>query len=482
MERGSARVAVVGGGISGLSSALALQDRGLAVTLFEARQRPGGVVYSEQASGFVFEGGPDSVLSAKPATLQLIDRLGMTDRLISTRPDGGETYILHKGKLVPLPQGLSMLVPARMSQIASTPLLSPLGKLRMALEYVVPVRRDDADESVGEFVRRRLGRQVLEHLAEPLLAGIYAGDADRLSLAATFPRLRDVELTHGGIIKGVLAEKHRRNGAPDAATASRHTPFVSLAGGLGELVEGLSHALSSSEVRTGEAVRSLEPCGDGYRLMLADGQRLEFDAVVLAIPAPAAADLVEPLSPDLTGALREIYCVSPVTVSVAFDERDIGGRESGRGFVIPRSEGRALTAVTWSSNKFAGRAPAGVALLRAFLGKAGYEEPASLSDDRVLSLVLDELASILGITAPPLEWRVYRWQNALPQYTVGHYERVARINALAAEMPRLALAGSAYQGIGIPDCIRFANEQAQKLVDGLYADQPGARHTTRVTA
>lgn len=463
------KVAVIGGGISGLTSALTLQDRGHAVTVLESRHRLGGVICSNREDGILFEGGPDSVLSAKPATIQLLERLGMTERIISTRTDGGGTFILRDGNLVPLPQGLSMMVPVDVREIARTRLLSPAGKIRMALEYFVPPRKDEADESIGDFVRRRLGREALEFLAEPLLSGIYAGDVDQLSLAATFPRLRDAEREHGGVIRSVRASRNKQHSSQ--RPTSSYSPFVSLADGMGELIAGLRVALGSSDIRTGTTVSSIERDETRYILTFGGGHREIFDAVVLAVPTPAAAYLLDPLHQDLSSILWEIHCVSPVTVSIAFDERDLDCQVAGRGFVIPRVESRALTAVTWSSNKFDGRAPDGIALLKAHLGKAARTTAIEQLDDRVLGMVLDELTSILGITAAPIAWRVYRWKHGLPQYTIGHQQRVSRISTITAKLPRLILVGSAFQGIGIPDCIRIATEQSQLLADRLDASQ-----------
>jgi len=463
------KVAVIGGGISGLTSALTLQDRGHAVTVLESRPRLGGVICSEREDGILFEGGPDSVLSAKPATFQLLERLGMTERIVSTRTDGGGTFILRDGNLVPLPQGLSMMVPVDVREIARTRLLSPAGKIRMALEYLVPARSDDSDESIGDFVRRRLGKEALEFLAEPLLSGIYAGDVDQLSLAATFPRLRDAEREHGGVIRSVRASRKKQHN-PQRPT-STYSPFASLADGMGELVDGLQLALGSCDIRTGTAVSSIERDEARYVLTFGGGHREIFDAVVLAVPAPAAAYLLDPFQQDLSSILREIPCVSPVTVSIAFAERDLDCQVAGRGFVIPRVERRALTAVTWSSNKFEGRAPDGIALLKAHLGKVARTAAMEQRDERVLGMVLDELVSILGITADPIAWRVYRWKHGLPQYNIGHQQRVSRISSITAQLPRLVLVGAAFQGIGIPDCIRIATEQSQLLADRLETFQ-----------
>lgn len=466
-----AHIVVAGGGIAGLTAAYTLASRGVMVTLVEADRRLGGKIYTERVGDLVIDAGPDSFLSAKPAALDLAARLGIADRLIDTRMDGGGTFILRAGKLQPLPEGITLLVPADLRSIARTPLLSPWGKLRMALDYFIPPRRGDADESVGAFVRRRLGREAFERLAEPLLSGIYAGDADALSLASTFPRLRDVERKHGSLVRGAIAQ--RRAQAGSAPSAPRRTPFVSFRAGLGELIDALASALERAEVRVGVSLVHLEREGHAWSVTLSDGTHMAADGVVLAIPACAAAELLTATAPALAATLREIPFVSTATVSFAFPAAALSGMAAGRGFVIPRAEGRALTAVTWTTNKFAGRASAGTALLRGFVGRAGNESPAALPDDALVALVRRELREILGIRAEPELVRVYRWPKALPQYTIGHPERLARIGEELARLPGLALTGASYRGVGIPDCIADAAGQANALVDALApAGQP----------
>lgn len=458
------RVIVAGGGIAGLTAALTLQERGIDVTLVEAEQRYGGKLRTEHEDGFLIDAGPDSFLSMKPAALQLAARVGIAERVIDTRGDGGGTYILRAGTLQPLPEGITLLVPTELKSIARTPLLSPLGKARMSLDYVIPARKGTDDESVGSFVRRRLGREAFERMAEPLLSGIYAGDADSLSLAATFPRLRDAERTHGGMVRAALAQ--RRAPRPAGATPA-HTPFISFDGGLGVLIDALQAALKSSDLRTNCTLRSLARQEDGWFVGLSDGTHVRADAVVLAISASAAATLIEPLSTPCATALREIPWVSSATVSLGFNERELGTPPNGRGFVIPRAEGRTLTAVTWTSNKFAGRTPPGQVLLRAFVGRAGNEAPALLPEDDLLQVVRRELTEILGIQAVPTLARVYRWPAALPQYTLGHLDRLTRIDTALTALPGLALTGASYRGIGIPDCISDAEQQAIRVADAL---------------
>lgn len=457
-------IAVAGGGISGLSAAFTLLELGHDIVVIEAAERFGGPIHTLREQGYIIDAGPDSFLSSKPGGLQLVNRLGLADQLINTRSDGGGTYILHDGTLAPLPEGLTLLVPTQFRAIAETPLLSVRGKARLLADYVIPARRDEADESVAAFVTRRVGCEAFEQLAEPLLSGIYAGDAQKLSLHATFPRLRDVERQHGGVIRGALAQRRAASGTP---RQSQHTPFVSLAGGLGTLIDGLVATLERVELRGGVRLSAVEPHGAGYRLALADGSTLAVDGLVLATPANVSAELLAGIDNALAEELRGIPYVSSATVSMAFREADVAGRAVGRGFVVPRVEGRRITAVTWSSNKFAGRAPENSALLRCFVGRAGAEQDAFLADDQLIELARGELASIMEITADPLWARVFRWPNAMPQYHVGHLERLARIDAQVAQHPRLALTGAAYRGVGIPDCITNATTVATALAERL---------------
>ena len=462
-----ARVVVIGGGISGLAAAVTLREAGIDVVLMEASSRLGGPIHTERRDGYIIDAGPDSFLSSKPGGLDFARRLGIDDQVVGTAPDGGGTFIVHNGRMQPLPEGITMLVPTQFRQILESPLLDLRGKLRLLADYFIPARRGNGDEPVGAFMRRRVGRQAFENLAEPLLSGIFAGDANQLSILATFPRLRDAEQRHGGLIRAALAA--RRSPARPPSTRA-YTPFVGLRNGLGTLIEAAARRVGEDNIYRDTAAISVERGNDGgFTVEASAGQRFEADAVILATPARPTADLLEPHAPEAARLLRKIPYVSSATVSMGFRERDVRERAGGRGFVVPKVEGFDLTAVTWSSRKFAGRAPEGEALLRGFVGRAGNEEPAFLPDDRVIEIVRRDLATITGLVAEPLFARVYRWHHAMPQYHVGHLERVAAIERDVARIPSLAVTGAAYHGVGIPDCISNATATARRIAEKLTA-------------
>jgi oxygen-dependent protoporphyrinogen oxidase len=468
-----AHAVIVGGGIAGLTAAYRLRQRGpvsgsdLRITLIEADHRLGGKIFTEQIDDLIIEAGPDSFLSQKAPAIALCEELGLSDRLIDSRKDGGDTYILRQGRLEPLPEGITMLVPTRFGPLLRSRLLSTRAKLRMGLEVLIPPCRTEADESVASFVTRRLGREAFERMAQPLLSGIYAGDAEQLSLLATFPRLRQVELEYGSLVRAMLAQRlrSRPRGRDQAPT---HSPFVSLRLGMGELVSALAARLEGVDVRLGTMANSVEPRpGGGYQLRLANGETLEADALLLAAPASVTADLLETIAPDLAETLRGIPYVSSATISLVYRQAEVGKLGAGRGFVIPRVENRELTAVTWASNKFPGRAPEGLVLLRAFVGRAGREGAVDLPDDLLLRLVTGELREILGLSANLVMSRIYRWHQAIPQYVLGHLDRLVEIDRRLADLPGLLLLGAAYHGVGIPDCIESGNRAAERAASVL---------------
>ncbi len=453
----TARVAVVGGGVAGLAAAHRLVERGVAdVVLLEAGDRLGGSIATERRDGFTIEAGADSFLTEKPWAAELCKRLGVP--LVGTREGERRTYVVHDGRIEPLPEGFLLLAPTDLRALAASPLFSWRGKLRMALDLVLPRRADAADESLAHFVRRRFGREALERVAEPLAGGIYTADAERLSLAATMPRFRELERKHGSVIRGLRAEA----GASRTAGA-RYALFAAPADGMGALVEGLVRRLPEGVVRLRSPVGELARDGATWRLR-AGGEALAADALVLAAPAHAVASLLAPLDAELGRLLGGIDYASSATVTLAYRGADVPAL-GGFGFVVPAVERRALIACTYASRKFPGRAPEGHEMLRAFVGGALRSDALARGEAALVDLVRGELRDLVGITAAPELTRVHRHPLAMPQYAVGHLERVAAIEARAAALPALALAGAAYRGVGVPDCVRSGAAAADQVLD-----------------
>ena len=464
-------VVIIGGGISGLSAAYFLHKKspGLRITLLESDSRWGGKIRTERIDGFVIEGGPDCFLAAKPQATALCRELGLGESLQGTNPSQRSTYILHKNQLQPIPAGLVSMVPTDFKAMAATRLLSWPQKARMALDLVLPPRADSSDESVGAFVSRRLGRAAYDNLIQPLIAGIYTGDGDALSIAATFPALREMEQQHGGLIRGALARRKQSLASGESSAHSR-AAFLTPLNGLAALPEALVASLqkSGADLRLNTSVSRISspnpqsPIPNSYTIEIENAAPLEADAVILATPAHVSASLLAAIDPQLASDLQKIPLASTATVSLAYPLADLPLALNGYGYVIPRREQRSALACTWTSSKFDGRAPNGYALLRVFIGRAGQSLPAS--DDEILALARAELAQTMSIQAAPTLSRVFRWENAMPQYNLGHLERMARIATAAEKYPRLALAGNIYKGVGIPDCIHSGALAAEKVL------------------
>jgi len=475
-------VAVIGGGISGLSTAFALHERAEAsgipirCTVVDAAPDWGGKIVTHRVGDLVTEAVPDSFLSQKPAGLELCDKLGLTDQLIDTNETGKRACVFSHGRLHELPEGLVVIVPSQLGPFLRSGLLSWTGLARMGMDLVLPVKRSQEDESLADFFRRRVGRQAFERMLEPLMAGIYAGDAEQMSVRATFPRFVELEQQYGSVIRGMMTA--RQTSSPAKHSGRNRTMFVSLKNGLSELVAALVHRLTDQGVtlRGGCVVdalrvRSHQPGRWMYDVILNDGSALSVDSLMLATPAYVSAELVRPLTPIAGGLLEMIPYASTATIAMAYPRAAISGAAEGFGFVVPRAEGRDLIAATWTSLKWPHRAPPDQLLVRCYVGGVGRETILQLDDQALVARVKAELATICGVTAEPEFVEVNRWMNAMPQYTLGHLERLNRIEAALSRYGGLILTGAGYRGVGIPDCIRDGAVAAERVVRYLSGER-----------
>jgi oxygen-dependent protoporphyrinogen oxidase len=479
-------VVIVGGGISGLATAFAVQEqasaKGLSIqcTVLESGSSWGGKIVTHRIGDLVTEAGPDSFLSQKQSGLDLCTKLGLTDQLINTNETGKKAFVLHGGRLHELPEGLVSFVPKQLGPFLRSGLLSWTGLARMGLDVLIPRGSSDGDESLAAFFRRRFGAQAFERVLEPLMAGIYAGDAEQMSLKATFPRFFELEQQHGSLIRGMMAAK--RQAPPGAARGARRTMFVSLKNGLSDLVTALAARLTQQgvELRLGymaEAlrVRSHQPGRWMYDLILNNGSALSAESLVLATPAYVSAELLRPLTPIAGGLLDMIPYASTATIAMAYPAEKIAGAVEGFGFIVPRIEGRDLIAVTWTSLKWPHRAPAGQVLIRCYVGGVGRETILELDDAALIAKVRAELSALCGINAEPHFTEVNRWWKAMPQYVLGHLDRLNQLDAALSRYPGLVLTGAGYRGVGIPDCIRDGALTADRIIRHLSGDPDPVR-------
>jgi len=417
--------------------------------LLEAGPRVGGVIRTEEEDGFLLEGGPDSILAQKPEGVALCRELGLDDRLIPTNPELKAVYILRGGRLHALPEGMMLAVPTKILPFLSSGLFSWPGKLRMGLDLVRPGLQDNGDESIATFLRRRFGQEAVERLGEPLLAGIHAGDPERLSILATFPRFRDLEAKHGSLVRGMWKAprpKPQPGARPPAA-------FYSLRGGLRELVDALVSRLPADSIRTGATVRSLTREGDGYSVGLEGGETVKVSGVIVAAPGPKIAPALEALLPDVSRTLAAIPFASSATVLLGFRREDVAHPLDGYGMVIPQTEGLRTTALSFVSTKFAHRAPEGHVLLRGFLGGVRDGGVLDLSDEEMVETVRRDMTPVLGLKREPVLARIFRWPGGTPQLEVGHLERMRAVESAVGEVPGLHLTGAGVWSTGIPDSV-----------------------------
>lgn len=488
------RIVVIGAGATGLAAAYQLVNdlgdrKDAEILLLEKSDRVGGQILSVVEDDFVLECGPDCFISDKPAVLKLAEPLGITDELTGTRSAAGGTDILTNGKLVRMPEGVMMMIPTKFKPFISTKLLSWPGKIRAAMDVFIPRRKNlDDDETLASFVNRRLGKEILDRLAEPLVGGIHASDPDTMSLAATFPRFLKMEKDDRSLIMAMLKSKRRmakmKKAAPPPEAVEefegtpeehkeppkRWTMFVSFKQGMQTFTDALAAAIGPEVIKLNTEVTRIEQKtlpggGVSYKLNLKRVGDIEADAVIIASLAPQAGALVESLDATLAGTLRDINCVSSATVNLVYRAADLTRPLETNGCLIPQVENREIMATTWTTNKWPYRAPEGFVMIRAFVGGAFRQELVSLSDEEIMRLVRDELKSIVDISAEPVKTRITRWVKTMPQYSMGHLERIAIIRAREQDHPGLFLAGASYSGVGVPDCVTAGQNAAQRALE-----------------
>ena len=464
------RMAIIGGGISGLAAAYEVEERQRAgskvdYVLYESSSRLGGVLRTEHVDGCVMEAGPDSFVTEKPWASDLCRLVGMGDQLVGSNDGDRKTYILTHGRLVEMPDGLMFMVPTKILPSGLSPLFSLKTKLRMTRELFHPPRAVNHDESVADFVERHYGREMVDRLANPLLSGIYGGESANLSVRAVLPRFAEMEHTHGSLGRAMLRARKKTSSSP------RQSPpplFTSLKNGMQSLAERIVSRLNPKSLETNTTVTAVQPCSAGWTVVKGP-QSACFDAVLIALPAPAAASVIGDASLDLAAELGAIQYGSSITVGLGYDRNVRQSLPPGFGFLVPRSEGKRLLAATFVHNKFPQRAPEDRALLRCFFAGTNADQVWDLSENQIIDVVRQELGEVLGpqirgLRREPRFARVYKWKSAMAQYGVGHLERLERIESLRLQLPRLALAGNGYRGIGVPDCVRSGREAVKQLL------------------
>jgi oxygen-dependent protoporphyrinogen oxidase len=473
------RIVIIGGGITGLAAAHHLTElavelpQPINIQLFETSNRLGGTIKTETREGFLLERGPDSFISEKPQALNLAKRLQIDSHLIETNSTRRRSFIVRNGRLRPVPQGFQLLAPSSIFPFLTSGIFSVSGKVRMAADLVLPRKKmnGDSDETLAHFVRRRLGAEALARMAQPMVGGIYTADPEKLSLRATFPRFLDMEERHRSIILAMFRAKKNARAENASTSGARYSLFLSFDHGMQLLVDTLErrlHDAASCEVRLNSAIRTVEKTGEGkWKIFTAGGELISADGVCLALPAHIAATLLIQTAPQVATELAAIPYASTATVNLGYRRDDIPHALNGFGFVVPYVERRALLACTFSSVKFPGRAPDGSALLRAFVGGALQPDMFALDDAEMISRVRNDLRELLGIEKAPIFAEVSKWSRSMPQYELGHLDRVQRIHDALKELPGLKVVGNAFTGAGIPDCIRNGETAAKELVEAL---------------
>jgi oxygen-dependent protoporphyrinogen oxidase len=488
-------IVIIGGGISGLAAAHRLIElsndhkQQTQITLLEASSRLGGAIQTESRDGFLLERGPDSFISEKPEALSLARRLGIDSKLIETTSQHRRSFIVRSSRLRPVPEGFQLLAPSQIWPFVTTDIFSLAGKLRMSADLFLPRKSangntdEPEDESLASFVRRRLGREALERMAQPMVGGIYTADPEKLSLRATLPRFLEMESEHRSIILGMWRKGRKQTATEQRGTSgARYSLFLSFEKGIQTLVDALAERIAGSQlpsansrqahirlntrveaIRRNAATNNPEP---NWQVITDRCESLAADAICLAVPAFVAASLLQDVSGQIAEELGHIRCASTATINLAYRRADIRHPLDGFGFVVPFVERRSLIACTFSSIKFAGRAPDNHVLLRAFVGGALQPEMFALEESEMVARVKKDLHDLLGIEQEPLFTEIAKWQKSMPQYEVGHLDRVKDIKNLLQGHPALTLAGNSYRGAGIPDCIRSGETAAEQMIAG----------------
>ena len=470
------KIIIIGGGIAGLAAAVHLKagakvhDKQIDVLLLEKSTRIGGKILTEKAGDYLVEGGPDSFLPEKVQTVNLARHLGLEPEMLPSNDQFKGTFIFSRGKLRSLPEGVMLMVPTMFAPMVRSTLISWPGKLRMGMELFIPKRKLQGDESLASFVTRRLGRECLEKIAEPLVAGIHTSNPDNMSVMATFPRFLQMEQKSGSLIRGMLAAMKNRphamlSGPPPRPGAPKMTYFMSFRNGMQTLSQACAEFLGTGSIRLGASVRAVEPRGKGYAVLLDGGETLEADHVMVGTASYDAAEMIRSFAPEAAAHMTRIDWSSSANVSVAFRRGDLAAPLKGFGFIIPKVEGRRINAATYSSIKWSHRAPDDRIMVRAFLGGGNREDLVyGLDDEAMVNTVLEELDAIVGIKAEPQLAKVYRWHRAMPKYTVGHMDRMAVLDRELDAHPGLHLIGCSYKGIGIGGCVQESMIAAEKIL------------------
>jgi oxygen-dependent protoporphyrinogen oxidase len=470
-------VAVVGAGVSGLAFANRLREisekRGLPleVRVFDRASRAGGSIATEMRDGFLLEGGPDAFVSEKPWVRDLARRIGIESQIIGTRENNRRTFVARRGKLHGLPGGFYLIAPSDIPAFMRTPIFSAKGKLRMLMETVIPASKVGEDESVASFIRRRFGREALERVGQPMIAGVYSGDPEELSILHTMPRFKELEAKYGSVIRGLQKSAEREGEVLWQTSGPRYSLFLSFARGMGTLIEALVNRIGLSSLSLGFGISSVrhEPSSGRWQLLSARGDRIEADEICFSTPAEVTAELLKETAPSLSKKLGQIRYESVATLNLAYHAGSVPHALDGFGFVMAASEGRSLMACTFVDRKFKGRAPEGKILLRAFVGGAFGRRFFEMEDNDLLRMVRRDLEDLLGIRDAPLFYSLERYPQALPQYHVGHGELLSEIETARASLNGISLTGSSYRGTGVPDCVHDAEEEAEKTIGRLFA-------------